>query len=132
VAEGGISFEDAQGGGVVNLREARVTFTWLSVKLVEKAKELGFESAWDEVTNHQNVGHKPGSLHYYGCALDLILYKDGIYVPDTEPYRPLGEYWKTLHPYCKWGGDFKDFEGKPQPDGNHFSLSPPELFGNRA
>ena len=109
----------------MNLREARVKFSFLfAEKLLPKAREWGFEYAFDEISNHQGTGHMKGSLHYFGCAGDLILYKDGNYLPETEPYRKLGEYWEGLDVNCKWGGRFKD--------GNHFSFSPPELFKDRA
>jgi len=109
----------------MNLRGARVRFTILfATKLIPKAIELGFETAFDEITQHQNAGHMANSLHYMGCAGDLILYKDGIYKPQTENYKELGEYWESLDPNCKWGGRWGD--------GNHFSFSPKELFGDRA
>lgn len=107
----------------MNLREARVRFTELSVLLIAKAKELGYESAWDEVTNHQNKGHKEGSLHYSGCALDLLLYKDGVYCPFEEDYVALGEYWESLDYNCK--------NGRSWHDANHFSYAPVEIFGGR-
>ena len=108
----------------MNLRESRVRFTFLfATKLIPKAIELGFECAFDEITNHQNTGHKPDSLHYSGCAGDLLLYKDGVYQPKTETYEDLGMYWLSLDNNCKWGGDWGD--------GNHFSYSPFEVFGNK-
>jgi hypothetical protein len=57
------------------------------------------------------------SLHLIKLAIDLHLFIDGKYQPDTPAYKPLGEYWKSLDPLCAWGGDFK------RADGNHFSLS---------
>jgi hypothetical protein len=106
------------------LREARVKFSYLwSEKLCPKARELGFEYALDEVTNHQDRGHMVGSLHYSGCAGDLLLYKDKSYQIRTEDYRELGEYWESLDPDCKWGGRWGD--------GNHFSLAPLEIFGGK-
>jgi hypothetical protein len=106
------------------LREARVKFSYLfAEKLLPKARELGFEYAFDEVTQHQNKGHMEGSLHYSGCAGDPLLYKDGVYQPKTETYQPLGEYWESLDPNCKWGGRWGD--------GNHFSYAPVELFQGR-
>lgn len=109
----------------MNLKEARIKFSYLfAEKLLPKARELGFEYAFDEVTQHQGKGHMVGSLHYDGCAGDLILYKNGTYITDTETYQPLGEYWEVLDPNCRWGGRFKD--------GNHFSYSPKELFGDKA
>jgi len=48
-------------------------------------------------------------------AVDLELFKDGAYLTKTEDHKALGEYWKTLHELCRWGGDFDD--------GNHYSLT---------
>lgn len=108
----------------MNLREARIRFTFLfATKLIPKAIELGFETAFDEITNHQGKGHRPDSLHYSGCAGDLVLYKDGMYQPKTETHQPLGEYWESLDPNCKWGGRFSD--------GNHYSFAPIEVFGGK-
>jgi hypothetical protein len=108
----------------MNLREARCRFSYLfGEKLLPKARELGFEYAFDEITNHQGTGHMTNSLHYMGCAGDLILYKDGTYKPYTENYKELGEYWELLDSDCAWGGRWGD--------GNHFSYAPEELFGGR-
>lgn len=57
------------------------------------------------------------SLHLLCLAIDLSLFLDGIYKTDSESYRALGDKWKSMHPLCRWGGDFKS-----RPDGNHFSL----------
>lgn len=58
------------------------------------------------------------SLHTQRLAVDFNLFKDGAYLPKSEDYAPLGDYWKTLDPLNRWGGDFK-----PVPDGNHFSMT---------
>lgn len=55
------------------------------------------------------------SLHLLRLAIDLQLFKDGVYLTDTESYRPLGIYWESLG--GSWGGRFS------KPDGNHFSLA---------
>lgn len=55
------------------------------------------------------------SVHQLGLAVDLKLFKDGVYLTRSEDYKPLGDYWKTLAPDCRWGGDFPG-------DGNHFSI----------
>jgi hypothetical protein len=49
-------------------------------------------------------------------AVDLNLFKNGQFLTDSEAHRPLGDYWKSLHPDCCWGGDFS------KPDGNHYSM----------
>ena len=56
------------------------------------------------------------SLHCIRLAIDLNLYKDGEYLSRSEEYKIMGDYWKSLHPDNKWGGDFKSH------DGCHFSM----------
>jgi hypothetical protein len=56
------------------------------------------------------------SLHCKRLAVDFNLFEAGIYRTDTASHKPLGTYWKTLHPLCRWGGDFS------KPDGNHYSI----------
>lgn len=62
------------------------------------------------------------SLHLLCLAIDLKLFINGIYQTSSEPYKPLGDKWKSLHQLCRWGGDFRDKNGQPKPDGDHFSL----------
>jgi len=57
------------------------------------------------------------SLHRLKLAIDLILFKNGEPCWDSEQYEPLGIFWKSLNPLCRWGGDFSN------PDGGHFSLT---------
>jgi len=104
------------------LKEARIRFSYLlAEKLLPFMRELGYDYAFDEVTQHQNKGHKPDSLHYCGCAADILLYLNGDYQTTTEAHQESGEYWESLHPYCKWGGRWGD--------GNHYSFSVPEIHG---
>lgn len=56
------------------------------------------------------------SLHTKKLAIDLFRFKDGTVSWDTEDYRKLGEYWKSLHPLARWGGDFR------RRDAVHFSI----------
>jgi hypothetical protein len=57
------------------------------------------------------------SLHLKCLAVDLALFIDRVYQTESHAYAALGEKWKSLHPLCRWGGDFKS-----RPDGNHFSI----------
>lgn len=107
----------------MTLREARVNFSRAFAELVIHAFYLGFEAAFDEVTERitekdPTSDHMKHSLHHLGLAGDLILYKDGKYLSDTESYRVLGEWWekegRTLRLPLRWGGRFGD--------GNHFSI----------
>lgn len=119
----------------MNLRQARCKASQCWELLIHRAFELGYEAAIDDVKHKAQkcaycgqpvpTGHMPLSLHEDALAMDLNLYKDGRYVVDDEGHKDLGVYWKSLHPDCRWGGDFdsKDF--------NHYAFAPPEIVGNR-
>src|SRR5688500_4873578 len=53
------------------------------------------------------------SRHLHKLAVDFTLFKNGIYQKETDDYRELGDYWKSLNSENVWGGDFGW-------DGNHF------------
>ncbi len=63
------------------------------------------------------------SIHEKRLGLDLQLFRDGVYLTASEDYQPLGDYWKSLRPGNRWGGDFDINLASPgqQRDGNHFS-----------
>lgn len=107
------------------LSTKRCRFSLAIAHLVQWTNEQsGYSCAFDQVkrTKEEAIANaKRGagianSLHLIGLAADLILYKDGVYQTDTEAYRFMGEYWKSLGPDHAWGGDFK------KKDGNHFSV----------
>lgn len=65
------------------------------------------------------------SLHTLGLAVDLLLYKNGVWQTDSAVYKDLGIWWKSFSAWHRWGGDFttiKDGKVVPKPDGNHFSI----------
>ena len=60
------------------------------------------------------------SNHKIRLALDVNLFdEDGNYISDGDhpAYKRVGEFWKSRHELCEWGGD----EGRE--DANHFSLN---------
>ncbi len=57
------------------------------------------------------------SVHRLKLAADLNLFKDGQFLTESEDHKPLGDFWKSLHPDNRWGGDFSN------PDGNHYSMT---------
>jgi hypothetical protein len=108
----------------MTLGERQRLFTRLVAKLIEHAYEHGYEltlgEAW-RTPEQAALNAKAGkgiaqSLHGMRLAIDLNLFRNGEYLTASEDHKPLGEYWKTLHPDCCWGGDFS------RPDGNHYSL----------
>ena len=60
------------------------------------------------------------SLHRSGLAADVVLSKRGSVTFKPEDYRPMAEYWKSLHPLNRAGLDFK---GKISRDAGHISMT---------
>ena len=107
----------------------QLEFSQAVAKLIQKAAELGYgvtlgeawrtpeQAAW----NAQNGRGIKDSVHCDRLAIDLNLFKDGVYLQDnaTGAYSALGEWWKTLGTHYCWGGDFR-----PLVDLDHFSITP--------
>ena len=55
------------------------------------------------------------SQHLKKLAIDLNLFIDGEYQTGKEAYKPLAEYWKSLHPNNVAGYDWSW-------DSNHFEM----------
>lgn len=100
-------------------------FSKLIAELILWAYEQGYEISvgdfYRDPRAHGPMGKKVGysarnSNHKRRLAADLNLFIDGQYMTSTEDHRALGEKWKSMHPLCRWGGDFK------RADGNHYSL----------
>ena len=78
--------------------------------LIIFAYDHGYELTGEDL--HAVTGHRENSLHYDKLAIDLNLYKGGVWQMETEDHRELGEYWESIG--GSWGGRFGD--------GNHYSL----------
>lgn len=95
-------------------------------KLIAKAAELGYgvtlgeawrtpeQAQWD-ADHHIGIAH---SLHMERLAIDLNLFKDGVFLTTPDAYMQLGTWWKTLGAAYRYGGDFtiRDYD--------HFSITP--------
>lgn len=100
-------------------------FTYLVSLLIQEAYAQGYELTFGETfrTPEQaklNAAKGTGignSLHTHRLAIDLNLFKNGVFLMSTEDHRPLGEWWEKLDKECRWGGRFS------RPDGNHYSLA---------
>lgn len=110
---------------IETLGQRQRRFLPLVAKLIDFAYAQGFELTAGELyrTPEQaalnaktgaGIGH---SLHTQRLAVDLQLFKDGVYLTQTDAYKSLGEFWEGLDPDAAWGGRFT------RADGNHFSLS---------
>jgi hypothetical protein len=97
----------------MTLREKQSKFMRMLADLIIFAYQEGYELTGGDLWAHR--GHKPNSFHYIRLAVDLNLFKDGVWLEKTEDHKPLGEYWESIG--GTWGGRFKD------PDGNHYSYT---------
>jgi len=107
------------------LGEKQRLFVRLVGKLLTYSYAIGYELTFGEAFrtkeqaawNAQRAGTGiVNSLHCQRLAIDLNLFINGVFQTDSAAHQPLGAYWKTLDPLCRWGGDFV------RPDGNHYSL----------
>lgn len=105
----------------MKLRDKQVKFALMVSDLIKKAHELGYEvvlgDAFRDARVHGKMGEKigyghPSSCHKLCLAIDLNLFKDGVYLTKTEDHTKLGEWWESVG--GSWGGRFND--------GNHYSL----------
>ena len=109
----------------MTLSEKQRRFTDCIGKLIGWCYENGFELTFGDAFRSPeqaaaNAAAGTGianSVHTIRLAVDFNLFVDGAYKADTESHRPLGDYWKSLDPDARWGGDFK------RQDGNHYSFS---------
>jgi hypothetical protein len=47
------------------------------------------------------------SNHQKRLAVDFNFFIDGDLTYEVEAIQPYGEYWKSLNPQNRWGGEFK-------------------------
>lgn len=109
----------------MTLRELQSLFVQLVADLIDWSFAHGYELTFSEAyrspqeaaINASTGAGIANSLHCMRLAIDLNLFKDGVLLESVADYRPLGDFWKTLNPLARWGGDFK------RPDSDHFSLT---------
>ena len=106
----------------MKLSDTQIQFARHIAELIQYIEEKGygctFGDAYRSPRAFGGMGEKgpygrDKSAHKQRLAVDLNLFKDGIYLSSTKAHEPFGEFWKGLHPDNVWGGDFDD--------GNHYS-----------
>ena len=107
----------------MTLREKQSKFAKMVAELIQHATSLGYEVTFGEAyrtPEQADLNAKKGSgirnsLHTMRLAIDLNLYKNGVWLQKSEDHKQLGLFWEGLG--GSWGGRFS------KPDGNHYSLS---------
>jgi hypothetical protein len=111
-----------EGSGLA--RKQRL-FAYLFHQLQARAYSMGYEVVMGEVWRgpaqveayaRSGKGHR-STLHALCLAGHIWLFRDDVFLVDTDDYYSLGAWWKAQHPLCRWGGDFS------RPDGVHFSVT---------
>jgi hypothetical protein len=91
-------------------------------KLIPFATNLGFVVTGKELQRtleQQKIYVQMGrsktmnSNHIRCCAIDLYFFKDGKLVYDIPLLKPIGEYWESLNPKNRWGGNWNSFKDVP-------------------
>jgi hypothetical protein len=104
------------------LSELQQLFARDTLELFKEIYGLGYTFTYGEAmrsAEQAEIYAKEGkgiadSLHCKRLAIDINLFRDGIYLDKTEDYVEIGKYWESLCPSNRWGGKFK------RADGNHF------------
>jgi hypothetical protein len=111
---------------MLRLRQKQSLFARHAARLILKAYELGFEVTLGEAYRSPEEAQRlagtgagiKASLHTMKLAIDLNLFRDGMYLETSEAHLALGEWWEKQHELARWGGRFR-----PRPDGNHYSFT---------
>jgi hypothetical protein len=110
----------------LSLRATQSLFTRLVARLIDEATLRGYDLTFGETYRSAEDAARlaarglgiADSLHTRRLAIDLNLFRAGVYLTATEDYRPLGEWWEAQSGpdyQCAWGGHFGD--------GDHFSIA---------
>ena len=93
----------------MGLRDKQSVFAKKVALLILYAYECGYELTFGDAW--AKTGHIEDSFHYSRLAIDLNLFKDGVYLADTKDHKFLGLFWESIG--GSWGGRWND--------GNHYS-----------
>lgn len=102
--------------------EQQAAFLTDFAKLVLKAGEFGLVVTAGELMRsqeQQDLYLKAGkttikhSIHQDRMAGDLNFFKAGVLTYDKKDIQPLGDYWESLNPQNRWGGNWTSFVDTP-------------------
>lgn len=105
----------------MSLRETQSKFALMVTKLIQHMYREGYEvtlgDAYRDPQVHGEVGEKKSyssaySNHKRRLAIDLNLFKEGVYLASSQEHERFGKYWESLDEDNRWGGRFDD--------GNHY------------
>ena len=114
-----------------SLREKQERFSLEVSRLVVRLAEMGVRARYREVLRTPEQAQRnadkglgiSNSLHIDGLAADIYLSVRGQPLAETRAaYAVMGELWKSMGVDHRWGGDFRDRQGRAKPDIYHVSI----------
>jgi hypothetical protein len=118
----------------MTIRQRQSIFVPNVAKLITFAYEQGYELTFGEAfrtVEQQQIYFDTGrsktmnSRHLLKLAVDFNLFKNGILLNEPIDYKPLGDYWESLHSDNGWGGDWdrdEDLLDETFKDPYHFEM----------
>lgn len=89
----------------------QVKFAKMVSVLIAKAFEMGYDVTLGDAYRDPRCPYgSKSSKHRRRLAIDINLFRSGVYLTETEDHLPLGEWWESAGGI--WGGRFED--------GNHY------------
>lgn len=113
------------------LRQKQERFSLEVSRLVVRLAEQGVRARYREVLRTPEQAQRnakkglgiSNSLHIDGLAADLYLSVRGQPLAETPAaYAVMGDAWKSMGVDHRWGGDFRDRQGRAKPDIYHVSI----------
>jgi hypothetical protein len=98
-------------GKMSELLEKQFSFGRLLPGLLGAMLERGYTYTLGCARCAKEGHHRPGSCHYQGLAVDINLFRDGVWLKDGKDHEQFHDLWES------WGGA-KRING----DFNHYSL----------
>lgn len=106
------------------------TFTLNVAKLILYINSKGYACTFGEsyrTTEMAQIYAKTGkgiqdSNHCYKLAVDLNLFKNGVYLSDAKEYKQFADYWLTLNTFNESGYYFRRKDGTSFIDAQHFEM----------
>lgn len=97
----------------MGLQEKQSRFAVEAAKLILVAESMGYQVTLGDAYRDERCKYgAANSAHKKRLAIDLNLFKNGVYLTSTSNHEPLGLYWESIGGI--WGGRFKNA------DGNHY------------
>ncbi|WP_169976235.1 M15 family metallopeptidase [Campylobacter sp. RM16191] len=75
--------------------------------------ELERTKAQQEIYFKEGKSKTMNSNHLKRCAVDLHIFKNGNWLMTKADLQEIGDYWESLSPENRWGGNFRSFVDTP-------------------